>query len=40
VKTPAPPVQAAPKAVPVKPKKEKPVYYNIVGEPISGDDED
>ena len=33
--TPAPP----PKVEPAKPKKEKPVYYNIVGEPVA-DDED
>lgn len=38
-KTSAPLVPPAPKAEPVKPKKEKPVYYNIVGEPVP-DDED
>ncbi len=38
---PAPPkpVPPAPKAEPSKPKKPKNVYYNIVGEPVSSDDD-
>lgn len=33
------PIPAAPKAVPPKPKKAKPVYYNIVGEPMPSDED-
>ena len=29
----------APKVEPAKPKKPRPVYYNIVGEPVSSDDD-
>jgi hypothetical protein len=32
------PVPAVPKAEPSKPKKPKEVYYNIVGEPMTLDD--
>jgi hypothetical protein len=39
VKVSTPPPAPPPKPEPAKPKKEKPVYYNIVGEPVS-DDED
>jgi len=33
------PVARAPKVEPAKPKKPKAVYYNIVGEPVSSDDD-
>jgi hypothetical protein len=36
---PAKPVQSSPKIVAAKAKKNKEVYYNIVGEPMPSDDD-